>query len=486
MFIDDTYLLSIRHPSRKGLAIWILLTFLGIIPSISAQIAQTSVISSLTMEVKDDKLDHMFAKHQRILLSNEKLFDLVHEPDFDNEINWKLGDLDLQTTLFEHDLRADDYQLEIYTSNGIQHLERTPCTTYRGWSKGAGEVRLSITAKRISGFFTDEQGMEFYIQPVQDFVDTDETYSILYRKKDVIADPNRVCGSSHRHEIGGRNPSNKTNKHARSMACVSADAAIAADYSMYQEYGSNVSTLEAHLLSLKNMEEASYAFYPVEFSVVKTTIITSAGGDPWTNSLNASTLLDDFSCWAGSGSSSQLNCTGSNGFGIDHDIGELWTNRDFSGSTVGVGWIGTVCSGMFSYSVNQDRDMSLEGLRVLISHEQGHNFGASHYSGVWIMNASVDPNATSFSPTSQTTITNEIATFTCLGACGGGGGNCNATVTVTPGNANATHQASVMITTSGSLVINSQAVYDAPTVQINSTLQVMAGSTFTIMSNGCN
>ena len=235
---------------------------------------------------------------------------------------------------------------------------------------------------------------------------------MLLRIQTTYVDP------THRHKLNLNGGGVPRRSFGRSMACEQADVAIAADNSMYQKFSQNLGNLEAHLLEVKNLMEANYSVFDIEFSVATIFVVTT-GSDPWTSSTNPGSLLDDFCCWAGTGSSQQLGCTGSNSFGSAHDVGELWTNRNFSGSTIGVAWIGTICSGMFKYSVNQHFSSNIQSLRVLIAHECGHNFGSDHDgSGApYIMAPSANPNNTTFSPASQSAINSQLPGYSCLGNC---------------------------------------------------------------------
>ena len=366
----------------------------------------------------DPQLQRTFSSFQTLHFNPKALHSAVSDPSFNNEISWKMGEETIRFALYEHDIRHVDYQLQVQTDAGIQTLPRTPNTTYRGWNldTGEGEIRLSITASRVSGFVTNARGEEIYIQPVSDFGSLASPMSVLYRAEDVISDPNKVCGSTHRHDRSEVNTLQPPN-HGRSMACEEAEVAIAADKSMYTKFGNNAIAVESELIGIKNLMEPNYAAFNLEFKV-KTVYVVS-GTDPWTSSADPGALLDDFCCWAGSGSSNQLNCTGGNGFQITHDVGELWTNRDFSGSTIGVAWIGTICDGMFKYSVDQHFTSNQQQLRVLIAHECGHNFGSDHDASgsSFIMAPSVNGNAVAFSSASQSAINTELPGFTCLGNC---------------------------------------------------------------------
>ncbi len=375
-------------------------------------------IQSEVIPLTDPHLKAVFSSYQTVQLSAKAIYRQVTSPDFSNEITWQLGKETVKLALYPHDIRTPDYVLQVQTEAGVVRLPRSPNTTYRGWNleTGEGDVRLSITPQRVSGFVTTSSGRELYIQPVQDFGSQATGLSVVFSAEDVISDPNRVCGSTHRHQLD-LGTKEQAPRNGRSMACEQADVAIGADRSMYLKFQSNANAVETELIGIKNLMEPNYAAFNVEFNVA--TVYVVSGSDPWTGSTDPGALLDDFCCWAGSGSSQQLNCTGQNGFNASHDVGELWTNRNFSGSTVGLAWIGTICSGIFKYSVDQHYTTNQQSLRVLIAHECGHNFGANHdgSGSSYIMAPSVNQNAIEFSSASQSAINSNLPDYTCLGSC---------------------------------------------------------------------
>ena len=99
---------------------------------------------------------------------------------------------------------------------------------------------------------------------------------------------------------------------------------------------------------------------------------------------NADELLQDFQSWF---FSSSLPFSGT---------AQLMSGKNFDDSTVGMAWLGQICSRRFGNGVNQ-MTFSAAGSAVILAHEMGHNFDLDHdgdgntcASSGFIMNASIN------------------------------------------------------------------------------------------------
>jgi hypothetical protein len=88
-------------------------------------------------------------------------------------------------------------------------------------------------------------------------------------------------------------------------------------------------------------------------------------GDPFSGNV-ASNLLAQLKTYRG-GSQAQL------ALGLSH----LMTGRDLDGDTVGIAYIGTVCTGDNAASLSEGRRTTTQSA-LIAAHEIGHNFGAPH------------------------------------------------------------------------------------------------------------
>jgi hypothetical protein len=88
--------------------------------------------------------------------------------------------------------------------------------------------------------------------------------------------------------------------------------------------------------------------------------------DPFTSTTAASTLLGELASW-------RQSTPGQSARGLTH----LITGRELDGSTVGVAYVGGLCSPRFSAGLSQG-NLSATNSALVIAHEMGHNFGASH------------------------------------------------------------------------------------------------------------
>lgn len=101
------------------------------------------------------------------------------------------------------------------------------------------------------------------------------------------------------------------------------------------------------------------------------------------------------------------------------DDAQLFSGRDFEGSTVGRAFVSSTC-GSYRFGVNQYYQQSDSLTRLIVAHEMGHNLGGGHTTD-GIMAASINPNVTWFGSTSKNEIGSYVSRVSCLAEVDTGG-----------------------------------------------------------------
>lgn len=150
--------------------------------------------------------------------------------------------------------------------------------------------------------------------------------------------------------------------------CYELDYAVASDYKMYQKYGS-VADVENHIIAVTNDVNTNYDddfIEKLKYVIVETYIVDCSGCDPWDATTDPGDFLNSFTSWGQQG-----------GFESPYTLGTVWTGRTFDGSIVGIAWVDVVCH-YYRYNALSDFTSYSEYLRVMASHELGHNWGCLH------------------------------------------------------------------------------------------------------------
>ena len=125
-------------------------------------------------------------------------------------------------------------------------------------------------------------------------------------------------------------------------------------------------TPEAAIAARMNIVDGIYSsqigvkIIVADVSVFKTT------NDPFTSTTVPSTLLNELATW-------RQTTPAQNARGLTH----LLTGRDLDGTTVGIAFLGSVCNVRAAAGLTQGT-LSATSSALVIAHEMGHNFGASH------------------------------------------------------------------------------------------------------------
>ncbi len=150
-----------------------------------------------------------------------------------------------------------------------------------------------------------------------------------------------------------------------------AEIAIDADWHLYNNYfGRNQNALLNDVDSVMAGLNVIYERDAVlTYTLTQVVIRTSSASNPYTTNDPGGLLDQVVAEW------------NTNQQGVQRDVAHLWTGRNMSGSTIGVAFLGTVCTSS-GYGADQIRFTSNYNSRVaLFAHELGHNWNADHCDG---------------------------------------------------------------------------------------------------------
>jgi len=261
-----------------------------------------------------------------------------------------------------YSLRADDFAVYVDDGNGLTEFPVAPPSTYRG------EV-LELPGSEVTGSIIDGQlnldvlvgESSWGIQPPTDFgaPSMPGTY-VVYRHDDIEELP-YVCGVD---DVSGVPTEDLVLEAGTGLRLC--EIAFDADFPFFNLYGS-VSAVVADIENVMSRVDTIYrrdVF--VRFEITKIVVRSTSGSDPYTSS-NPSTLLSQF-----------RNHWNSTKAFVQKDAVHLMTGRNLTGSTIGIAYVGTICTNS-GYGVSQSRFTSFLSQRAaLTAHEVGHNYNADH------------------------------------------------------------------------------------------------------------
>jgi hypothetical protein len=194
--------------------------------------------------------------------------------------------------------------------------------------------------------------------------------------------------------------------------CLLAELDIAFDLLFQSHYGADAQNQAAALLNIVD------GFYRndmnTQFDALSMTFLTT---DLFSTTTDANAFLTDISTKK---NANQVPFV-TNPRAILHVV----TGRDFATSTVGIANVGSLCSPTDNVGTSQIASNSIALTALIVAHEIGHNFGASHdgtgsntcSATQFVMAATLNPNATHFSSCSITEMTTKVNSLLSPGAC---------------------------------------------------------------------
>ena len=333
----------------------------------------------------------------------------------DNTLAIHLLNQTFQLELELNDLRAPDYRAVLMVDGEEIEQNPGPVTTYRGSVAGhpGGYTRLTINPNEFSGYIRTEHDWIF-VDPLNQYVDGAPSHlAVIYRDGDVRPEAGGLCGSDHLRQVAepfappANGPAPLTEMPRRLQVATDFDGQY------YQRYGQgSFSRIQSILNSVDGIYRADLNLF---ISITYQQGWSSVSGDPYT-SLSANTTLTQFRNW-----------WNANRGGTVRDTAHQFSGKNFSGSTVGIAWVGVVCNvPSLSYGVSQDQSSSFLNTQ-LTGHEIGHNLSAGHDnqspvcsgvscngSGPVMCSFLQSSGSNRFSSCSRSSVANHVASF---GSC---------------------------------------------------------------------
>ena len=316
------------------------------------------------------------------------------------------------------DPRSPRYSVRTVDGDGNQR-EIEPSPSLRFYSaKVAGDpdsdVRIAIEGERVTGYVLN-RGTKLFVEPLVIFdPEADKSIHLIYTAED-----SRVS-----HMDNHKSPMTKEREHGELLGpcdscsptglqktraatvqpCMVADLSFALDYSMVTGFGS-IEAAEARVLTILNMVNGRYA--DPDINITHELVELVVGTSSTSFGRNSDFDLAGFAAWANS----------SSGFQQSYAIaGMLFYDRE--GGTVGMAYVGGVCSENRRFNINKDFSSNAQRIVILVAHEMGHNWSAQHVDDRnCIMYPSVLNNNTQWCQATITSIVNHKNSRSCLYSC---------------------------------------------------------------------
>ncbi|XP_012889855.1 PREDICTED: disintegrin and metalloproteinase domain-containing protein 28 [Dipodomys ordii] len=311
--------------------------------------------------------------HKRELAEPKNQAPSETEVTYEVKVNGKVTMLYLKKN---KNLLAPGYTETHYNSNG-EMVTTSPQIMdncyYQGHVINAETSDASIsTCEGLRGYFS-QGGERYFIEPLSHRNQDDQEHALFKEdpEEDVV---NATCGlgdvlrahqSHHSVDLpatrvikmhGGKNQEQK--KYIEYY--------VVLDNGEFKKYGKNLDEIRKRIFEMANYIDMLYRKLNATVVLVGLEIWTDE--DKIKITPNATSTLDNFSKWRGRNLLSRKR----------HDVAQLVSSEDFSGATVGLAFLSSMCSPYHSVGIVQDHSSNHLRVAGTMAHEMGHNLGMFH------------------------------------------------------------------------------------------------------------
>ncbi|XP_030057683.1 zinc metalloproteinase-disintegrin-like NaMP isoform X2 [Microcaecilia unicolor] len=330
----------------------------------------------LLVEQKASALDPLPGVTQYEVVYPQKLHS-VHKRDtkgsYPDSVQYRLNVqgnplvLHLEKTV---DLISKTYTETYYLKNG-ERVTKAPSFSencyYQGYLKNETGSSASISiCNGIRGIFKTA-AQRYLIEPLK-LTDGEEHAVYEYETIDNAPKTCGVINTTWEEDPNAKTSRSRSGQESQEFlqAKKYVELYFVADNSMYRKYNQSIENIRKRCFETVNYVNLVYKGLNI--------FVALTGIEVWSNkdlikvNSSANVNLDLFSSWRNNDLLKRK----------PNDNAQFITNIDFDGATVGLAYVGTMCSADHSAGVIQDHSRIAIAVGATVAHEMGHNLGMNH------------------------------------------------------------------------------------------------------------
>uniref|UniRef100_A0A6J0SQD1 Zinc metalloproteinase-disintegrin-like NaMP n=1 Tax=Pogona vitticeps TaxID=103695 RepID=A0A6J0SQD1_9SAUR len=272
------------------------------------------------------------------------------------------------------ELFSKDYTETHYSPDG-REITTTPQTEDHCYYEGhihddAGSAASISACHGLRGYFKS-RGKRYVIEPLK--LSDSEAHAVFrYESLEQEDETPKICGVTNT-TWQSEEPIKKTSrmstsseKKAYMQARKYVELYIAVDNTVFRKYSRNMTGVRTRVFEIVNYINMVYKAINIHVALIGLEIWSD--GDKIVVNSSAGITLDRFSEWRQEVLLKRKR----------NDNAQLLTGIDFSGPTVGLAYVGTMCNPAHSLGIVQDHNTNPIAIGATMAHEMGHNFGMNH------------------------------------------------------------------------------------------------------------
>uniref|UniRef100_A0A098M208 Metalloproteinase (Type III) 9a n=1 Tax=Hypsiglena sp. JMG-2014 TaxID=1550645 RepID=A0A098M208_9SAUR len=272
-------------------------------------------------------------------------------------------------------LFSEDYSETHYAPDG-REITTSPSVQdhcyYHGHIQNDADSTAVISAcDGLKGHFK-HQGETYFIEPLK--LSHSEAHAVYkYENGEMENDTPKICGVTQTTWLSDETiekisqlvvTSEQQDRYLQARKYI--EFVIVVDNGMFRKYSRNFAAIRTRVYEIVNILNTIYRALNIHVALTGLEIWSNEDKFDVQSAVNVT--LDSFGSWRETDLLPRKR----------NDNAQLLTSVDFDGSTIGYGYVGTLCSPKFSSAIVQDHTERTSLMASTMAHELGHNLGINH------------------------------------------------------------------------------------------------------------